>query len=233
MKLDVRKTWLILVETSFLIALSLPILKVHLATTVLSISFIYAYLYSVILLGITHLVPFRKRKSEYISGLAIFMFYLLHLTLSGNTVAPSSFLMLVICFGKPFWLFQRHSIIIFILINIVLMVTIFISISNIIILLASISISSQNYVSALIFAMTYLVFYLTRSKINGAAIGLGLGSTVLFAFRSRTSIIALLPIYLKLIKKSRPEIKIVIIGLCLAVLTSTNFLDSLLFKYSD
>lgn len=233
MTLNIKETWLILVESSFLLALSMPILKAHLENTIGSTSSIYAFLYLIVLIGITHLVPFRKRKLEYISGLTIFMFYLLHLTLSGNIIAPSSALMLVICFGKPIWLYRRHSIITFTLITLALIISAFIQTQNIINLLASILIPGQNYVSSLIFAMTYLVFYVNFEKINRSTLGVGFGSAVLYAFRSRTSLIALLPIYLKLFTKFRRVNKIIVIVLCITILTTTKFLGSLIFKYAD
>lgn len=234
MNLFSQKNIIILSETSFLLALSVPMFKIHLVHAINNINLVYGILYILIISGIKHLFARKKYYKEYLAGGLVFMFFALYTTMLGLHLSPSILLMIIICFGKPFWYFDRISIITYIIITSLLLVISVAAKDNIIQLLGKVLLSGQNYLSALIFSVVYLLFFINRKRFDlQGPLYAGLGSGLLFLLRSRTSFIALLPIFFFYFKRFNTVVKFAVTLSLVFFITYFNVLEALFFKYNE
>lgn len=234
MKVSRSKSIKILSEISFLLALSIPMLKVHLIQVFNNIDIIYGVLYILIISGSKYFFTTNKNYFEYLAGLFIFMLFALNSIISGLHLSPSILLMVIICFGKPFWHYHRTSIFTYFFAVLLLLTISFAAKDNVILVLSQVLLSGQNYLSALIFSIIYLLFFVIRghNHIRGI-IYLGFGSMVLFLLRSRTSIVALVPIFIIYFKKINILFKILVILFFAVFIIYGNLLESLFYKYNE
>ena len=98
-------------------------------------------------------------------GIIIFSFYIVYIIMGETTLSPSILLMVIVCFGRPFWEFHLKSINIFIITIILLLIFLSLNIQNLLVLLTEVNLGGQNYFAALVFGTTYLGFvFLSQNK---------------------------------------------------------------------
>ena len=187
----------IIAEVTFLCALAFPMIK-----SISNVGWLYIFfqayadivsliLYLIILILFPALFPNKKKLSSYIKGIIIFLFYTMYLIMSSPTISPSFILMIIVCFGRPFWEFHLKSINIFIVIIILLLVLLSLNIQNLLVLLSAVDLGGQNYIAALVFGTVYLgYFFYLKTKPTRGVLATSIGTVLLLFLRSRTAILA-------------------------------------------
>lgn len=234
MRLKPNSFFRITAEVSLLLALSVPILKNYFVQISFPVNTLNIILYLFLVTLMLLLIPKRKTLYAYICGVVVLQFFLLDIIISGADIRPSFLLIIIICFGRPFWEFNVRSINIFCVLLIFFTLMIFSNIGNIFDIVAKIKLSGQNYLASLIFGATYIFVACNNKNAQyGKVIGATFGSAILILLRSRTGFFALIPIYLKIFFNLSNTKKLAILIIICTIFVYYNPITYVLYKYDN
>ena len=121
-------------------------------------------------------------------------------------------------------MFRRHSgnsfeeYNIFIVIIILLLVLLSLNIQNLLVLLSAVDLGGQNYIAALVFGTVYLgYFFYLKTKPTRGVLATSIGTVLLLFLRSRTAILAVIPLFINIIINNLGKIQRMVVLVTVSV----------------